>query len=117
MIQANPSTPLTPPASPTVRAYLRFAGLPAEAGGDDLARTIARIDPPAILQASFGPLPPPAPALQPSSMTPQPLDLGPVSEVADGTWRTFDKWPFLRGITIWVLFLSLLCAVFYVVRF
>lgn len=52
-----------------------------------------------------------------TSMVPQPLDLGPVSEMAEGTWRTFDKWPFLRGLTIWLLFLLLLVAVLYTVRF
>jgi hypothetical protein len=59
----------------------------------------------------------PAPELRPASMTPQPIDLGPVSEVADGTWRSFDKWPFLRGVAMWTLFALLLCAVFYTVRF
>lgn len=50
-------------------------------------------------------------------MVPQPLDLGPVSEVAEGTWRTFDKWPVLRGVTIWLLFFALLAAVLYTVRY
>lgn len=52
-----------------------------------------------------------------TSMVPQPLDLGPVSEMAEGTWRTFDKWPVLRGVTIWLLFFSLLAGVLYTVRF
>lgn len=55
--------------------------------------------------------------LRQTSMSPQPIDLGPVSEVAQGTWRTFDTWPVLRGLTIWLLFALLLGAVFYVVRF
>jgi hypothetical protein len=117
MSPPNPFAPAIAPDSRTVSAYLRLAGLPAEAGGGDLAETIGRIDPQAVLHASFGPLPATAPPLRQTSMLPQPLDLGPVSEVADETWRTFDKWPFLRGITIWVLFLLLLSAVFYVVRF
>jgi hypothetical protein len=52
-----------------------------------------------------------------TSMTPQPIDLGPISEVADETWKTFDKWPVLRGLTLWLLFSLLLVTVFYVVRF
>jgi hypothetical protein len=55
--------------------------------------------------------------LRQTSMTPQPIDLGPVSEVAHETWKTFDKWPVLRGLTVWLLFSLLLAAVFYVVRF
>lgn len=52
-----------------------------------------------------------------TSMLPQPLDLGPVSDVAEGTWRTFDKWPVLRALTIWLLFFGLLAAVLYTLRF
>ena len=55
--------------------------------------------------------------LRQTGMTPQPIDLGPVSEVADETWKTFDKWPVLRGLSVWLLFALLLAAVFYVVRF
>jgi hypothetical protein len=58
-----------------------------------------------------------APDLRQTSMTPQPLDLGPLSEVADETWRTFDKWPALRGLAIWTLFLALLVAVLVTIRF
>lgn len=56
-------------------------------------------------------------ALRPTTMTPQFIDLGPVSEVAHGTWKTFDAWPVLRGLTVWLLFTLLLALVFYVVRF
>jgi hypothetical protein len=55
--------------------------------------------------------------LRQTRMTPQPIDLGPVSDVADETWKTFDKWPVLRGLTVWLLFSLLLASVFYVVRF
>ncbi len=58
-----------------------------------------------------------APGLRQTTMTPQPLDLGPLSDVADETWRTFDKWPVLRGLTMWTLFFLLLGVVFYTVRF
>lgn len=52
-----------------------------------------------------------------TSMVPQPLDLGPVSGVAEGAWRTFDKWPVLRALTMWLLFFGLLAAVLYTLRF
>lgn len=57
------------------------------------------------------------PDIHQSAMTPQPLDLGPLSEVADETWRTFDKWPVLRGAVMWTLFLLLLAAALFTVRF
>lgn len=57
------------------------------------------------------------PIRQKAIMAPEPIDLGPVSEVADETWKTFDAWPVLRGLTTWLLFGLLLSAVFYVVRF
>jgi hypothetical protein len=57
------------------------------------------------------------PDLEFSNMTPRAIELGPVSEVADTTWRTFDKWPFLRGVATWLLYLGALAAAFYAVRF
>jgi len=57
------------------------------------------------------------PPLQQTTMTPQPFDLGAVSKMANETWRTYDKWPVLRGLTIWGLFFLLLGAAFYLVRF
>ena len=57
------------------------------------------------------------PDLEFSNMTPREIDLGPVSEVADTTWRTFDKWPFLRGVATWLIYLAALTAAFYAVRY
>lgn len=56
------------------------------------------------------------PDLEFSNMAPRPIDLGPVSDVADTTWRTFDKWPLLRGLATWALYLGLLALAFYSVR-
>jgi hypothetical protein len=72
---------------------------------EDLRRAVAAV----TLEAT--------PDFRPSVMSPQPLDLGPLSEVANETWRTFDKWPVLRVLAVWTLFLLLLGVVFYVVRF
>ena len=52
-----------------------------------------------------------------SSMVPRKIELGVVSEVADRTWATFDKWPVLRGLVLWLLFGALLVAAFWLVRF
>lgn len=57
------------------------------------------------------------PDLEFSNMTPRPIELGPVSDVADTTWRTFDKWPFLRGVATWLIYLGALAAAFYAVRY
>jgi len=52
-----------------------------------------------------------------ANMGPRPIDLGPISSVANGTWRTFARWPVLRGAFIAGLFFSLLGMAFYLVRF
>jgi hypothetical protein len=95
------------------RAQLLLARVPSRWPGEFL-----RTPPSPELAAAIAavPLAPKRPLRQ-TGMAPQPIDLGPVSEVADETWRTFDTWPVLRGLTIWLLFSLLLAAVFYVVRF
>ena len=95
------------------RARLFLADVPARWPEALLAGEV----PPELRDAVHAVTLQPAPELQQASMTPQPIDLGPVSDVADGTWRSFDKWPFLRGVAMWTLFALLLCAVFYTVRF
>jgi hypothetical protein len=57
------------------------------------------------------------PDLEFVNMGPRPIDLGPISGMADGTWRTFDKWPVLRGLVLWGLFVGLLVLGFFTVRF
>ncbi len=56
------------------------------------------------------------PDLEFSNMAPQPINLGPISYAADGTWRTFEKWPLLRGLFLWSLILVLLGSAFYLTR-
>ena len=56
------------------------------------------------------------PDLEFSRMASRPFDLGPVSEAAGSTWRTFDKLPVLRAIAMWVIYLSLLALAFAAVR-
>lgn len=43
-------------------------------------------------------------------MTPRPLDFGPIANVADEAWRTFRRWPILRAVVVWLLFIGLLAA-------
>lgn len=56
------------------------------------------------------------PDLEFSNMVPRPIDLGPVSGAAGETWRTFAKWPVLRGVMLWGLFAILLGTAFYLTR-
>ncbi|HWA10840.1 MAG TPA: hypothetical protein VG838_15480 [Opitutaceae bacterium] len=56
------------------------------------------------------------PDLEFSNMAPRPIDLGPVSGAAGETWRTFAKWPVLRGVTVWGLLAILLATAFYLTR-
>ena len=56
------------------------------------------------------------PDLEFSNMRPRRIDLGPLSDAAGETWRTFAKWPILRGLTVWGLFAGLLGTIFYLTR-
>lgn len=95
------------------RAHLFLVDLPA--GWPDSFLTTAR--PPALQAALAQATLPLAPALKQTTMSHQTLDLGPVSRMADGTWRTFDKWPFLGSVAVWALFLTLVGTAFYIVHF
>jgi hypothetical protein len=56
------------------------------------------------------------PDLEFSNMAPRPIELGPISNVADQTWKSFARWPALQGIVLWTLFLGLLGTVFFLTR-
>ena len=51
------------------------------------------------------------PELELTRMVPRPLDFGPIANVADEDWKTFARWPVLRAILGWLLFVGLLAAV------
>ncbi len=51
------------------------------------------------------------PELELTRMVPRPLDFGPIANVADEAWKTFARWPVLRAILGWLLFVGLLAAV------
>ena len=56
------------------------------------------------------------PGFQFSNMTPRPIDLGPIASVAGETWATFQKWPLIRGLFWWTLFVLGLGLFFYLTR-
>jgi hypothetical protein len=51
-----------------------------------------------------------------TSMVPRPIDLGALTEVAGQTFEQIEKWPILRVILLWIVFLSVLGLVFYATR-
>ncbi len=56
------------------------------------------------------------PDMQISSMVPRPIDLGAISEAAGETLETFEKWPILRTLVLWAIFLATLIAIFRATR-
>ena len=51
-----------------------------------------------------------------SSMVPRPIDLGAISEAAGETLETFERWPILKTVLLWIFFLTSLGLVFYATR-
>lgn len=95
------------------RAQLLLARVPARWP----AQFLGSAPPPELAAAVRAVTLEPKRPLRQAAMVPQDLDLGPVSDVAEETWKTFDTWPVLRGLTLWLLFSLLLASVFIVVRF
>ena len=50
------------------------------------------------------------PELELTRMVPRPLDFGPIANVADEAWKTFARWPILRAVFAWLVFIGLLAA-------
>lgn len=53
------------------------------------------------------------PELELTRMVPRPLDFGPIANVADEAWKTFARWPILRAVFGWVLFVGLLAVAWF----
>lgn len=53
------------------------------------------------------------PELELTRMVPRPLDFGPIANVADEAWKTFARWPVLRAIFGWLLFVGLLAVIWF----
>jgi hypothetical protein len=56
------------------------------------------------------------PDLAVSSMVPRPIEFGAISEVAGETLERFGKWPLLRALFLWALFLAALALIFHATR-
>ena len=56
------------------------------------------------------------PDLVVSSMVPRAIDLGPITEAAGETLERFEKWPILRTLLLWLVFLAVLAGLFYATR-
>jgi hypothetical protein len=56
------------------------------------------------------------PDMQFSNMVPRPIDLGTISEAAGETLERFEKWPVLRTLVLWAMFLATLIAIFRATR-
>jgi hypothetical protein len=56
------------------------------------------------------------PDLAVSSMVPRPIDLGLITEAAGETLERFEKWPILRAMILWLIFTSVLAAIFFNTR-
>ncbi len=57
-----------------------------------------------------------SPEFERSSMTPRPIDLGPVSALADETWKVIGRWPYIGTGLVWGLYLAALSFVFFMTR-
>jgi len=56
------------------------------------------------------------PDMQFSNMVPRPIDFGTISEAAGETLERFEKWPVLRTLVLWAVFLATLLAIFRATR-
>ncbi len=56
------------------------------------------------------------PDFQKARMMPRDIDLGPVSAVADETWRVIDRWPIIGAILVWTAYLGVVGIVVYLLH-
>ncbi|MBC8040893.1 MAG: hypothetical protein H7Y06_10150 [Opitutaceae bacterium] len=56
------------------------------------------------------------PDMSVSSMVPRDIDLGPITEAAGDTLERIEKWPLLRMVLLWALFLGSLLGIFFATR-
>jgi len=56
------------------------------------------------------------PDLAVSSMVPREIDLGPISEAAGETLERIEKWPIVRTLMLWTVFVATLLGIFYATR-
>ena len=92
------------------RVALVMADVPARWPRHFLAETPP---PPDLVEAMRAAYIEAGPELELSRMVPRPIDFGPIANVADEAWRTFKRWPLLRAVFGWLLFLGLLAVVWF----
>lgn len=56
------------------------------------------------------------PDLAVSSMVPREIDLGPISEAAGETLERIERWPMVRTLLLWSVFVAALVGIFYSTR-
>jgi len=56
------------------------------------------------------------PDFQTARMRARPIDLGPISAIADETWRAIERWPVLGTAIVWSLYLGGVFLLFYLTR-
>ena len=95
------------------RIALVMADVPARWPRDFFAETPP---PPELVAAMRAAYIEAGPGLELTRMVPRPLDFGPIANVADEAWKTFTRWPVLRAIVGWLLFLGLLAAAWFATR-
>lgn len=90
------------------RIALVMADVPARWPQHFLAATPP---PPELVEAMRAAYLEAGPELELTRMVPRPLDFGPIANVADEAWKTFARWPILRAVFGWLLFVGLLAAI------
>jgi len=56
------------------------------------------------------------PGFQVARMRPREIDLGPISAIADETWRVIERWPVLGTAIVWSIYLGGIFLLFYLTR-
>lgn len=56
------------------------------------------------------------PEFSEARMIPRKIDLGPVSAVADETWRVIDRWPIVGALFVWTIYIGVIGLVVYLLR-
>ncbi len=92
------------------RIALVMADVPARWPQHFLAETPP---PPELVEAMRAAYLEAGPELELSRMVPRPFDFGPIANAADEAWQTFSRWPVLRVILGWLVFVGLLTALWF----
>lgn len=92
------------------RIALVMADVPARWPQHFLAATPP---PPELVEAMRAAYIEAGPELELTRMVPRPIDFGPIANAADEAWQTFARWPVLRAVFFWMLFVGLLAVLWF----